>query len=58
MDGAPTYEFVNGGLIVNDFIYGRLPQPADGDAYTQITGFLRYANNTFKLEPRNAQDIY
>ena len=59
MDGAPTYEFeVDGGLIVNDFIYSGLPQPAGGDVYTQITGFLRYANNTFKLEPRNAQDIY
>ncbi|MGB0647521.1 MAG: hypothetical protein ACPGQS_10125 [Bradymonadia bacterium] len=59
MDGSPTYEFeVDGGLIVNDFIYSGLPQPANGDTYAQITGFLRYANNTFKLEPRNAQDIY
>jgi large repetitive protein len=58
LDGVPTYEYeVFGGLIINDFIYTGLPQPAAGDQYAEITGFLRYANNTFKLEPRNAQDI-
>ncbi len=58
LDGEPTYEFeVNGGLIINDFIYSGLPQPAVGDQYAEITGFLRYANNTFKLEPRSSQDV-
>lgn len=58
LDGVATYEYeVSGGLIINDFIYTGLPQPAAGDQYAEITGFLRYANNTFKLEPRNAQDI-
>ena len=58
LDGVSTYEYeVSGGLIINDFIYTGLPQPAAGDQYAEITGFLRYANNTFKLEPRNAQDI-
>ena len=57
-EGAPTNEFeITGGLIVNDFIFSALPQPSNGDSYTEITGFLRYANNMFKLEPRNAQDI-
>ena len=59
VDGAPTYEFeVSGGLIVNDFLYPGLPQPSNGQVFSEITGFLRYANNTFKLEPRGADDIY
>jgi hypothetical protein len=58
LDGVPTYEYeVSGGLIINDFIYKGLPQPAAGDQYAEITGFLRYANDTFKLEPRNSQDV-
>ena len=58
IDGAPTNEIeVDGGLIINDFILAGLLLPRDGDSFTEITGILRYANNTFKLEPRNAADI-
>ena len=58
IDGAPTNEFqVDGGLIINDFILAGLALPQNGDSFSEITGILRYANNTFKLEPRNAADI-
>lgn len=59
IDGAPTYEFeVDGGLIINDFLFPGLPQPANGTQYTEIVGHLRYANDAFKLEPRSAADIF
>ena len=59
MDGAPTYEFeVDGGLLINDFLFPGLPQPANGTQYTEIIGHLRYANDAFKLEPRSAADIF
>ena len=58
IDGAPTNEFVvTGGLVINDFILSPLAQPQEGDSFSEITGILRYANNTFKLEPRNAGDV-
>lgn len=59
IDGAPTYEFeVDGGLIVNDFLFPGLPQPSNGTQYSEIVGHLRYANDAFKLEPRSAADIF
>ncbi len=56
-DTAPTNEFVlDGKLKVNDFFYLTAPFPAVGQKYN-VTGILRYANDDYKLEPRNAGEV-
>jgi len=53
----PLGEYVLlGGLRVNDFMYMTAPFPVVGDRYT-VTGVLRYANENFRLEPRDAGDV-
>ncbi len=56
-DSDPTGEFeLDDVLKVNDYFYALDPEAAEGDRL-QITGILRFANNSFKLEPRGEDDV-
>ncbi|HSA22685.1 MAG TPA: lamin tail domain-containing protein, partial [Myxococcota bacterium] len=56
-DADPTQEYILGGALkVNDYMYLSSPFPLVGDTYS-VTGVLRYANNDYKLEPRDADDV-
>ena len=54
-DYDPNGEFLLSGLRVNDFLYA-LSSPEIGDAL-RVTGVLRFANQDFKLEPREGADV-
>ena len=56
-DSAPINEFtVNGGLRIDDFLVP-YALPMVGDAFTGITGILRYGFNNYKLVPRDQSDL-
>ncbi|MEX1362671.1 MAG: amidohydrolase family protein, partial [Nannocystaceae bacterium] len=55
-DGTNEFE-VTGGLRVNDLFYAADPFPMVGQAYSQIIGIARWANQYTKLEPRFASDF-
>lgn len=48
---------VTGGLTVDDQVYLITPQPDVGQAFTSITGILRYTRGRNKLLPRSASDV-
>ncbi len=57
-DRDPTNEFeVEGTLAVNDLFYLIEPMPEIGQSIQRLTGMLRFANGTFKVEPRGPEDI-
>jgi large repetitive protein len=56
-DSDPTQEYVIGdGIKVNDLIYLTTPFPDVGDAL-RVTGPIRFANGSYKVEPRSAEDV-
>jgi len=56
-DSDPTNEFQLAGVLpVDDFFFLLAPPPEKGDVMT-IAGILRFANDSMKLNPRNAADI-
>lgn len=57
-DSDPTNEFVVDGMLkVNDLMYRLEPFPQVGEALTFVRGILRLANESYKLEPRDAFDV-
>ena len=57
-DRAPTNEFqVDNALAVNDLFFLIEPAPSVGQRFERIAGTLRFANGTFKVEPRGLQDL-
>ncbi|MCA9570489.1 MAG: thrombospondin type 3 repeat-containing protein, partial [Myxococcales bacterium] len=55
-ESGPTGAFeVDGALRVDDLFFALEPQP--GDVYGALAGVLRWANDTSKLEPRDAADV-
>ncbi|MEC7987792.1 MAG: thrombospondin type 3 repeat-containing protein [Myxococcota bacterium] len=49
---------VTGGLRVDDFIWEDMDNNyALGTTFTSITGILHYSYNTYKIVPRNADDL-
>lgn len=56
-DSDPTNEYVIAdGIYVNDLLYATSPFPDVGDTY-RVTGPTRFANGSFKIEPRDASDV-
>ena len=57
-DSDPNREFVlNGGLRVDDFLYGYRSLPEVGDTWAGVTGVLRLGNGDMKLVPRDVTDL-
>jgi len=57
-DSDPNREFVlNGGLRVDDFLYGYRSLPEVGDTWAGVTGVLRLGNGDMKLVPRDVADL-
>ena len=57
-DRAPTNEFqIDNALAVNDLFFLIEPAPSVGQRFERIAGTLRFANGSFKLEPRGVQDL-
>ena len=52
---APTDKDTAGVLTIDDMFYSH--NSADGTVYQEVTGVLNYTYTTWKLEPRDADDL-
>lgn len=55
-ESAPTGAFeLAGALRVDDWLYGASPDV--GDTFASVSGVLRWANGSTRIEPRDADDL-